>query len=136
LATISLSREESTPEVNPLGIQAKMDWEGALPSVLDQIPVAVTVIDLDGTIRYFNAYAPQILDRKPEHIGTDVRACHREPGSNARIDEMIAAFRNGSRERYSWEVERYGRRLVVTFSPLEVDGQLVGCIHSVIVKPG
>ena len=106
-----------------------------LPHILDQIPVAVTVIDLEGTIRYFNAYAPQLLDRKPEYIGRDVRACHMKPESNARIDEMIAAFKGGRRDRFTWEVTRNRRRLVLALSPLEVEGRLVGCIHSVIVKP-
>jgi DUF438 domain-containing protein len=114
----------------------RTDFQSLIPSVLDQLPVAVTVIDLAGTIQYFNGYAPEILDRKPEYLGTDVRACHKKAASNARIDEMMDAFKAGRRERFTWEIERYGRRLVVTFSPLVADGQLAGCIHSVIVKPG
>jgi DUF438 domain-containing protein len=111
------------------------DLVGLLPHVLDQIPVAVTLVDPEGTIRYFNRYAPEILERRAEFIGTDVRACHKRTESNARIDEMLHAFKAGRRERYGWEVERFGRRLVVTFSPLVVDGRLAGAIHSVMVKP-
>jgi DUF438 domain-containing protein len=104
-----------------------------LPIILDKIPVAVTVIDLDGHILYYNAYSSKVLDRKPEYLGRDVRFCHQKPESNAKIDRMLEEFKSGRRQEFYYEADRYGKRIAVTFAPLEIEGRLVGCIQSVIV---
>lgn len=114
-------------------------WEhpldgGLAGAVLDRLPVAVTVIDLDGRMLYYNEFSSAILDRKPEYLGQDVRACHEKAQSNAKIDRMLEAFRMGRREPFSYEAERYGKLLRVTFTPLEVDGRLAGCIQIATVR--
>lgn len=108
------------------------DW---LPRVLDKIPVAVTFFDLNGTLLYYNAYAPQILNRKPELLGEDIRLCHKQPESNRRIDELIEGFKKGRRDPVTYEARPYGKTLLVTVTPLEIDGRLVGCIHTAVPKP-
>jgi DUF438 domain-containing protein len=58
----------------------------ALRSVLDQIPVGITVTDLDGKMLYYNEYCARTVDRKPEYIGMDIRSCHKKPESIPKID--------------------------------------------------
>jgi PAS domain-containing protein len=43
-----------------------------LPLILDNLAAAITVIDLEGRMLYYNEYGAQILDRKPEYMGRDV----------------------------------------------------------------
>jgi DUF438 domain-containing protein len=104
-------------------------------SILDRIPMAVTIFDLGGTMLYYNEFAPSLINRKPELLGKDIRLCHQKPESNARIDWMIEEFRKGRREPISYEARPYGKTLLITVSPLEVDGRLAGCIHTAIPKP-
>jgi DUF438 domain-containing protein len=106
-----------------------------IPRILDQVPVAVTIFDLQGILLYYNEYSPRILNRKPELLGKDIRLCHQKPESNARIEWIIGEFKKGRREPISYEASPYGKPLLVTVSPLEVEGHLVGCIHNVIPKP-
>lgn len=106
-----------------------------IPRILDKIPMAVTLFDLKGVMLYYNEYSPRIINRKPELLGKDIRLCHQKPESNARIEGMIEAFQKGRREPISYEARPYGKPLLVTVSPLEVDGRLVGCIHTAIPKP-
>jgi DUF438 domain-containing protein len=106
-----------------------------IPRILDKIPMAVTFFDLQGIMLYYNEYSPRIINRKPELLGKDIRLCHQKPESNARIDGMIEEFKNGRREPISYEARPYGKPLLVTVSPLEVDGRLVGCIHTAMPKP-
>jgi DUF438 domain-containing protein len=108
--------------------------EGWIPRILDQIPVAVTVFDLQGAMIYYNASAPKLLRRTPDLLGKDIRLCHEKPASIARIDGIIAGFVQGSREPVSYEASRYGRVLAFTVSPLEVEGRLAGCIHTATPK--
>jgi len=49
---------------------------------LDCMAVAVTIIDPNGTMIYYNQHSAKILDRKPEYIGTDIHSHHKMPGSN------------------------------------------------------
>ena len=105
-----------------------------IPLIIDRIPVAITVIDLDGHILFYNDYASQELDRKPEYLDTDIRDCHQKPETNARIDAMLDEFKAGRREAFYYEAFRYGKSIAVTLSPFEVDGQLIGCILSVTIK--
>ncbi|MGD8982642.1 MAG: PAS domain-containing protein [Desulfobacteraceae bacterium] len=57
--------------------------------MLDQIAAAITVIDLEGCMLYYNEYSAQVLDRKPEYLGKNVRFCHEKQESNDRIDRML-----------------------------------------------
>ncbi len=106
-----------------------------LPEVLDGISVAVTVFDLQGTMLYYNEYAPRLLDRNPGLLGKDIRLCHKKPVSNTRIDGMIDEFKKGRREPVLYEARPYGKALLITVSPLVIDGRLVGCIHAAVPKP-
>ena len=105
-----------------------------LPLFLDKIPVGVTLVDLDGRILYYNEYCSEKFNRKPEWLGRDIRVCHQKQASNDRIDQMLEAFKNGLKEAFRYDANPYGDPIAVSFSPLEVDGKLVGCVHSVIIK--
>jgi hypothetical protein len=41
--------------------------------ILEQAGVGVTILDRHGTVMYYNKWASEHLDRKPEYIGNDVR---------------------------------------------------------------
>jgi DUF438 domain-containing protein len=106
-----------------------------IPRILDKIPMAATIFDLQGIMLYYNEYSPRIINRKPELLGKDIRLCHQKPESNARIEGMIEEFKKGRWEPISYEARPYGKPLLITVSPLEVDGRLVGCVHTAIPKP-
>jgi PAS domain-containing protein len=62
--------------------------------VLQQAAVAVTVLDLDGRIVFYNRYAPRILDRKPQYLGRDIRSFHQPEFAHfIRCDEDIIICR-------------------------------------------
>jgi len=102
--------------------------------ILDKMPVAITGIDLEGNILFYNHYSSQVLDRKPEYLGTDIRNCHRKPETNDMINRMLAEFKAGRLDDFYYEAFRYGKNIAVTLSPFEVDGRPVGCIQSVTIK--
>lgn len=107
--------------------------EGEL-AILDHVPAGITLVDLEGRLIYYNFEASRILDRRPEYLGKDVRWCHKKTDSMERITEMISAFKSGRKDPFHWEIERYGRRLIVRFSPLYRGERLVGCVHMAVAK--
>ena len=109
----------------------KFDSTNLPLKMLDQIPVGVTVIDPQGMILYYNEYSTQILDRKPEYLGKDIRQCHKKPESIERIDRMLEEIKGGRKEAFQYEIIRKGRRLIVNNTPFLIDGRLFGCIQTV-----
>ena len=105
-----------------------------LQCVLDQIPVGITVTDLDGKILYYNAYSAQVVDRKPEYIGMDIRSCHKKSESIHKIDMILSEIREGKRKNYYYETNRKEKVLCVTISPYEMNGKLIGFIQSIFLK--
>jgi DUF438 domain-containing protein len=102
---------------------------------LDQLPVALTVFDADDRIVYYNAYAGELLNRKPEYIGRDVRLCHTTPDSKARLAEILDDIKSGRSKQIRYEANPYGTPLIVTVAPLTIDGRFAGYVQAVVKKP-
>ena len=61
---------------------------------LDSMDVSVSIIDTKGTLVYCNRHSAGMLDRKPEHIGTDIHT-HHHPAANKKLDHMLEEFEKG-----------------------------------------
>ena len=101
---------------------------------MDRVPVAVTIIDGEGTLLFYNREAARILDRKPDYIGVDFRTHHRDPSTNEKINGMMSEFGRGRTEPFRYEASPYGKTILVTFSPIHVEGQFVGCVQLVKIR--
>lgn len=99
--------------------------------ILDSLPVAITITDLDGIILFFNKRSSEILDRTPEHIGRNIRECHRNPKSVEGIDAMYSKFRSGRLAPQSYESQRGATRLSVILTVLIDEDKPVAVIQTV-----
>ena len=95
---------------------------------------AVTIIDPEGTLLYYNRRAAAILDRKTKYIGIDVRSHHKKAASNEKLDLMLQEFKNGRLEPCCYKARPYGEGIFVTISPIVMEGKFVGCVQSVVLK--
>ncbi|BEQ16881.1 hypothetical protein FAK_39470 [Desulfoferula mesophila] len=93
--------------------------------------VAVTIIDPEGNIVYYNRQAAKILDRKPEYIGEDIHSHHKKEASNKKVDLMLQEFQKGRTEPFRYKTKPYGRTILVILAPILKDGEFVGCTQSV-----
>ncbi|WP_314173982.1 PAS domain-containing protein [Streptomyces winkii] len=117
--------------------RAHSGWQPGLwaDRLIEQAGVGVTVLDRDGVVLYYNAWAAEHLDRKPEYIGEDVRRRHRRAVTNPRFDAMTALFENGRTEPVRYVARPYGKTtILVTVSPVRVGGELVGFSQIVLLK--
>ncbi len=101
---------------------------------MDCLRVAVTIFDPKGTLLYYNRYAAEILDRKPEYIGADIHLHHKKAATNQKFDAMLLKFSEGRTEPFHYEARPYGKVIAVTLAPLRKDGQFIGCVHAVRLK--
>ena len=101
---------------------------------MDIVGVAVTIIDIKGTLLYYNKEAAKILDRNPEYIGNDVHSHHQKETSNEKLDMILQNFKNGRTEPFHYEAKPYGNTILVTLLPILNKGRLIGCLQSVQLK--
>ena len=105
-----------------------------LAAALDKVPVGVTIIDTAGHILYFNAYCARFVNRKPGHIGRDIRDCHKEAESIARLFAMLKALGEGRESEIHYTNRRGKNQLAVTVAPFDIEGERIGYIQSFVVK--
>jgi PAS domain-containing protein len=60
---------------------------------MDYLEEAVTVFDPQGTLLYYNRRAAEILDRKPEYLGTDIHLLHKKAITNQKWAGCVHAVR-------------------------------------------
>ena len=101
---------------------------------LDSMPLAASIVDTRGILLYYNKRAAELLDRKPEYIGQDIRDCHQQEQSVVKIEKMIEEFLNGRERPYWYEAFRYGKPFRVTFTPLRLNGDLVALLQTVSLR--
>ena len=100
---------------------------------LDSVDLAVSIIDADGMLLFYNRHSAKILDRKPEYIGTDIHT-HHQKSANEKLDRMLRDFRNGRTEPVHYESRPYGKVILVTLTPLIKAGEFLGCVQTVRLK--
>ena len=96
--------------------------------------LAITIIDPQGTLLYYNRQAAKILDRKPGYIDKDIHLHHNKATSNKTLDLMLRGFKEGRTAPYHYEAKPYGKTILVSLSPILKDGNFIGCIQSVRLK--
>ena len=108
--------------------------ENMVRHAMDCMGIAVTIIDAECRLLYYNERAEKILDRKPEFIGQDVRSHHTEASSSRKFDDMIREFKKGRTKPFHYEANPYGRFISVTFSPIVVEEKFAGAVQTVVMK--
>jgi transcriptional regulator with PAS, ATPase and Fis domain len=103
-------------------------------NAMDSLGVAVTILDPDGILLYYNQHAARVLDRKPEYIGSEVYRLHKKATSNEKIKSMIHEFQNGRTTPFHYKAEPYGKIIFVTVSPILEEGIFKGCVQSVVLE--
>ena len=101
---------------------------------VDCMEAAVSIIDRKGTLLYYNRCSSEILDRRPEYIGTDIHSHHKKADSNEKVDLMLKDFEQGRTEPFHYEARPYGKAILVTLSPMIKRGEFVGCVQTVRLK--
>ena len=104
-----------------------------LVSLLDIIPVAVTITDKKGKMLFYNDYAAKIADRKPAYLGKDIRDCHALTKSVEKVDQIFEDILSGKKETAYYEAERNGVRIAVTVQAYKPGGECIGFVQSFVV---
>lgn len=112
----------------------KIDLNDLVNLAMDHMGVAITIIDADAKMLYYNNYAEMILDRKPEYIGNEVYSHHQKVASSQKLSSMMQSFQKGRTDPFYYEANPYGKPILVTLSPINRNGKFIGCTQSAQLK--
>jgi PAS domain S-box-containing protein len=85
--------------------------------ILNTLPVEVTYVDENDTVRYFNKPRERTFLRPPAVIGRKVQKCH-PPASLHRVQRILDEFRAGKRDVAEFWIQMNGRFIHIRYFPL------------------
>ncbi|MCR4391355.1 MAG: DUF438 domain-containing protein [Candidatus Acetothermia bacterium] len=100
-----------------------------LEAVLNTLPVDITFVDKDDTVRYFNQSKDRIFVRTPAVIGRKVQNCHPQKSVHV-VERIVGEFREGRRDVAEFWIPVQGKLVYIRYFPVRgKDGQYLGTLE-------
>ncbi|OGO31526.1 MAG: hypothetical protein A2Z29_10640 [Chloroflexi bacterium RBG_16_56_11] len=87
---------------------------GELMPLLDPLPVDITFVDKDDTVRYFSQGKDRIFSRTKSVIGRRVQNCH-PPQSLEVVEKILTSFKEGTEDSYDFWINLQGRMIYIRY---------------------
>lgn len=97
--------------------------------LFENLPVDITFVDEDDTVRYFSGGKHRIFPRSNAIIGRKVQNCH-PPESVHIVNQIVEAFRNGSKNEANFWIKMKGKFIYIRYIALRSSkGEYKGTIE-------
>jgi DUF438 domain-containing protein len=97
--------------------------------LLNNLPVDITMIDENDKVCFFSNPKERFFPRSKAIIGRTVQNCH-PPESVHIVDELVRAFKDGSKDSEPFWIEMKGRFILIQYFALRDEtGVYKGCIE-------
>jgi len=100
-----------------------------LTAILNTVPVDMTFVDKDDTVRFFTQGKERVFSRSRAIIGRKVQFCH-PPSSVDVVDRILEGFRAGKQDRAEFWIELRGRFVHIEYLAMRGEGgEYLGCLE-------
>jgi PAS domain S-box-containing protein len=100
-----------------------------LEAALNTLPVDVTFVDKDDTVRYFSQGKERIFVRAKAIIGRKVQMCHPQKSVHV-VNSILEAFKKGTRDVAEFWLTIKGRLILIRYHAVrDKNGAYVGCLE-------
>jgi PAS domain S-box-containing protein len=100
-----------------------------LEAVLSTLPVDVTFVDRDDTVRYFSQSTDRIFPRTRAVIGRKVQQCHPQKSVHV-VNQILSDFKSGKKDVAEFWIDLKGRLIYIRYWPVRNDkGEYLGCLE-------
>lgn len=99
-----------------------------LEAVLNTLPVDITFVDRDDTVRYFSHGRERIFDRNRAIIGRKVQLCH-PPASVGTVERILDDFRSGRQESAAFWIKLRERFIHIEYFALRDGNEYLGTLE-------
>lgn len=98
-------------------------------AIFDNLPVDITFVDKDDTVRYFSQSKDRIFMRTKAVIGRKVQQCHPQKSIHV-VNRILEDFRSGKRDVAEFWIDLKGRLIHIRYFPVRnKNGEYLGCIE-------
>jgi len=100
-----------------------------IETILDTLPIDLTFVDKDDTVRYFSQTRERIFPRTKAVIGRKVQQCHPQKSIHI-VNQILEDFRNGRRDVAEFWINLQGKLIHIRYFPLRSkNGEYMGCLE-------
>ncbi len=121
--------EETVFEQNTISLPTGTIQPDELVRLLNMLPVDLTFVDSDDTVRYFSESKDRIFRRTKSVIGRKVQNCH-PPQSVGAVEQILASFKKGTRDSYDFWLNLQDRLIYIRYFALRGrQGEYMGTLE-------
>jgi DUF438 domain-containing protein len=99
-----------------------------LQVMLDALPIDITFVGKDDTVRYFSQSPERVFVRTKAIIGRTVQNCHPAKSVDV-VNKIVTAFKNGTKDKAEFWLELNERLIYIRYFPLRKNGEYLGTIE-------
>jgi len=100
-----------------------------IEAIVDTLPVEISFVDKDDTVRYFNKEGRRIFPRSRAIIGRKVQNCHPQKSLHV-VNRILDDFRNKKRDSAEFWIDLKGRKIYIRyFAVRDAGGNYLGCLE-------
>jgi len=100
-----------------------------LDALLETLPVEVSFVDENDTVRYFNKDGNRIFPRPPSVIGRKVQDCHPKKSLH-KVNQILDDFKNNRRDVAEFWIDLHGRKVYIRyFAVRDKNRKYLGCLE-------
>ena len=100
-----------------------------LDAVLNALPVEISFVDENDTVRYFNKNGDRIFPRPPSIIGRKVQDCHPKKSLH-KVNQILDDFKNNKRSSAEFWIDLKNRKIYIRYFAVRgKDGKYLGCLE-------
>lgn len=97
--------------------------------ILQSLPIDLTFVDSNDTVRYYSATQERIFPRSPAIIGRKVQNCH-PPASIHIVNRILKAFKDGRRDVAEFWIQMKERLIHIRYLAIrDKNGAYRGCLE-------
>jgi len=100
-----------------------------IEATLNTLPVDITFVDKEDTVRYFNKSEKRIFVRTKAVIGRKVQQCHPRKSIHI-VNKILDSFKNGKKDVAEFWIQKDNRLVHIRYFPVRnKDGKYLGTIE-------
>ena len=100
-----------------------------LMHMLNALPIDITFVDHDDTVRYFSENAERIFVRTRAIVGRNVQNCHPSQSVD-QVEKILDSFKDGSRDTAEFWLNLKGKMIYIVFYAVRDDnGKYLGTLE-------
>jgi len=100
-----------------------------LEVIFDTLPVEVSFVDANDTVRYYSKGDERILKRTPAVIGKRVQDCHPQK-SLYKVEQVVSDLKSGKRDVAEFWIDLKGRKIYIRYFPVKNKaGKYIGILE-------